>query len=145
MSEALRTFSSSWLFTSAILSFSSARSLPTSASYFARSTFLPTHDPIGPDTAATSAATMVVIISPLIHVVYCFMPTFVSHVFTLKLGHALLANSLCPCTVAPGYRCRSSFTSFTSAASCAAVRVSFPFSPSSALCGAGNRPHSTHR
>lgn len=50
--------------------------------------------------------------------------------WTLKLGQALLANSLCPCTVAPGYLARSSATSLTSADFCASVRVSLGVLPS---------------
>lgn len=67
MSEAVRTFSSSWLFTAASLSFISARSVSSSIRYFARSSLRPIHAPIGVATAATSADTMIVIISPLIH------------------------------------------------------------------------------
>ncbi len=63
----MRTFSSSWLLTSASLSFISARSWSTSAWYFARISRLPAHAPIGVAIAATSADTMIVIISPLIH------------------------------------------------------------------------------
>ena len=51
-------------------------------------------------------------------------------VCTLKLGQALLANSLCPWTVAPGNFARSSATSLMSADLCASVRVSLGVLPS---------------
>lgn len=69
MSDAVRTFSSSWLLTPASLSFISARRLSSSMRYLSRSSFRPTHAPIGVAIAATSADTMIVVISPLIHVV----------------------------------------------------------------------------
>ena len=67
MSAAFRTFSSSLLLTSASLLFISALSVLSSMRYLVRSSLRPTHAPTGPDTAATSADTMIVIISPLIH------------------------------------------------------------------------------
>ncbi len=104
MSAALRTFSSSWLLTSASLSFISARNVSSSIRYFARSSLRPTHAPNGVAIAATSADTMIVIISPLIHALlfnaYRGKPGF--HVETrASLGGKLIMAVHCRAGVLP--------------------------------------------
>ena len=49
---------------------------------------------------------------------------------TLKQGHFLLENSLCPCTLDPGYNVSSLPTSVRRAARCCGVRVSAGVCPS---------------